>query len=240
MIIKDDCLKFIKENKNKLTNKEIAKELGISHSYVTKLKRENGMPSKIQYDINFIHEQILLSGILGDGNFKKNGKYNYYYRECHSVLEQEYLQWKFDNLKPLTDGCAITFKPKKWETQNDQKNFNTKTLKELIPYANTSKGDAIKRLNDLGLVLYILDDGWKHHYSRNNNNFNINLAVHGLTEEEKQLLLNRYKNILNVDGKIICADRNTISFSRESNDIFIKILKKYNLYDLDISIKKFH
>lgn len=237
---KNDYLNFIKKNYNILTNKEIAKELNISVNYVTKLKRENNIPSKIQYDINEIQHQILLSGILGDGNFKKNGLKNYYYRESHSIKEEEYLEWKFNNLYPLTKGCHITFQEKRKPTQNHQKTFNTKTLSELIPYTILTKIEVITQLDDLGLVLYILDDGWKHkHSSKIDSKYNINLAVHGLSEDEKQLLINQFKNILNVDGKIINTDRNTISFPISANEIFINILKKYDLYNLDVSIKKF-
>lgn len=236
---KEKYLKFILENKNKLTNQEIADELNISKSYVTKIKRENNISSSIDYEINFIQEQILISGILGDGNYKRNGRYNYYYRECHSILEQEYLEWKFNNLKPLTNNCAITFIPKRTPTQNNQKNFNTKTLKELIPYANMSIKEAILQLKDLGLILYILDDGWKHRHSKNNDTYNINLAVHGLSEEEKILLLKQFDIILGIKGKIICSDKNTISFSKNDNIKFIEILKKYKLLGLDVTNKKF-
>lgn len=236
---KEKYLKFILENKNKLTNQEIAKQLNISKSYVTKIKRENNISSSIDYEINFIQEQILISGILGDGNYKRNGRYNYYYRECHSILEQEYLEWKFNSLKPLTNNCTITFIPKRTPTQNDQKIFNTKTLKELIPYANMSIKDAILKLKDLGLILYILDDGWKHRHSKKNNNYNINLAVHGLSEDEKILLLKQFDIVLGIKGKIICSDKNTISFSKNDNIKFIEILKKYKLLGLDVTNKKF-
>lgn len=239
MTKKDEYLKFILENRNKLSNKELANKLNISVSYVTKIKRENNVPSTKDYKINFIQEQILVSGILGDGNFKKNGRYNYYYRECHSVLEEGYLTWKFNNLKPLTDNCSITFSPKRKPTQNDQKVFNTKTLKELIPYANMNKKQAITKLEDLGLVLYILDDGWKHLHNKNNDSYNINLAVHELSEDEKENLLLKYEEVLDVKGKIICSDRNTISFPKSDNVKFISVLEKYKLLGLDVVNKKF-
>lgn len=236
---KDRYLKFIIENKNKLNNNEIAEVLGISDRYVSKIKREHGIPAKIEYTIDDVQNQIILSGILGDGNLKKNGMYNYYYRESHSVKEEEYLEWKFNKLKPLTEGCNITYIPARRETQNPQKIFNTKTLKELIPYSNMSKLDIIKELNELGLVLYILDDGWKHNHSKYSNKYNINLAVHGLSNPEKLLLIEKYKTVLNVECKIICKDENTISFGMIYNDVFIKVLKKYDLWNIDVSNKKF-
>ena len=44
---KDEYLKFIKENVNSLTNKQIAEALNISTSYVNTLKRKNNIASKI-------------------------------------------------------------------------------------------------------------------------------------------------------------------------------------------------
>lgn len=46
--------------------------------------------------LNDLQEQILLSGKLGDGNFKKNGLKNYYYRENHAEDEKQYLEWKMN------------------------------------------------------------------------------------------------------------------------------------------------
>lgn len=236
---KEEYLNFIIKNHNIYTNKEMAEKLGISISYVTKIKRENNIPSKIQYNINKIQNQILLSGLLGDGSLKKNGSKNYYYRECHSVKEEEYLNWKFDNLFPLTKNCSITFSKKRKPTQNDQKAFNTKTLSELIPYSKLSKSEIIPELNELGLMLYILDDGWKHPHSKHTDKYNICLAVHGLKEEDKEALLFQFKTILGVEGNIINKKRDTISFPSQANETFIEILKKYDLYNLDVSIKKF-
>lgn len=236
---KEEYLNFIIKNHNIYTNKEIAEKLGISISYVTKIKRENNIPSKIKYDINEIQNQILLSGLLGDGNLKRNGLKNYMYRECHSIKEEEYLKWKFDNLYPLTKDCSITFSKKRKPTQNDQKGFNTKTLAELIPYSQLSKSEIISKLNELGLILYILDDGWKHSHSKYTDKYNICLAIHGLEEEDKNNLLIQFEIILGVKGNIINKKRDTISFPSKANEVFTKILKKYNLYNLDVVIKKF-
>ena len=54
-----------------------------------------------------IMNQIILSGLLGDGRLKRNGKYNYYYSECHALGEKEYLSWKFKNLGELTSTSNI-------------------------------------------------------------------------------------------------------------------------------------
>lgn len=236
---KEYYLKFIIENRNKLTNKEMAIKLNISNKYVSTLKRENGINQKIEYQINDIQNQIIMSGLLGDGNLKANGRYNYYYRECHSVKESEYLKWKFDTLSPLTDGCSINKHKQRTSTCNPQESFNTKTLKELIPYSKMTYSDFILGLNDLGLILYILDDGWKHRHSKVNDKYNVNLAVNKLNSEEKLLLINQFINIMGIDCKVICADKNTISFNMKYNEIFINTINKYGLQNLDVVRKKF-
>ena len=50
------------------------------------------------FHLNSLQEQIILGGKLGDGNFKPNGKKNYYYRESHASDEYEYLLWKMNAL----------------------------------------------------------------------------------------------------------------------------------------------
>ena len=236
---KDEYLKFIKENVNSLTNKQIAEALNISTSYVNTLKRKNNIASKISYEINEIQNQIILSGLLGDGNLKKNGKYNYYYRECHSIKESDYLHWKFEQLKPLTNNCSITYQEPRRPTQNPQETFNTKTLKELIPYSKMSKSEIILNLNELGLLLYILDDGWKHEHNTKISSYNICLAVHSLSIEENALLKKQYKNILGIESNLICSDLNTLSFPKTENEKFIEIINKYKMSELDVVIKKF-
>lgn len=237
---KDKYVEFIKKNRNLLTNKEIADELQISQKYVYTLCTRVGLPTKISYDISGIKEQIILSGILGDGNLKKNGKINYYYRECHSILEEEYLLWKYNNLGLLTKNMKILDIPSREINQNPQKEFMTRTMVELVKYAEMSKLDIISQLDELGLILYILDDGWKHKYSKKiDSKYNINLAVDGLTPEEREALVKQFKNELNINCKIINKLQNAISFSYDDNEIFIKILEKFGLRNLDVSIKKF-
>lgn len=238
---KEEYTKFILENYNNMTNKEISEHLGISVSYITEIKRKNNLPSKKIYSINEIQHQILISGKLGDGSYKKNGLHAFYYRETHSVAEEEYLLWKYNSLGELTKGNKINFSKRRNENQFDQKNFNTKTTKQLIEYANMSNSECIEQLNDLGLILYILDDGWRHiHRLGFESPYNICLAVHALSEEEKELLLDKFESELGVSGNIICKDRNTISFNKDCNDVFIGVLEKYGLRDLDVSIKKFN
>ena len=55
----------------------------------------------------------------------------------------------------------------------------------------------------------------------------------------KDELIKQYKYILDIDCHLICSDKNTLSFPRESNYIFIDILKKYNLLNIDVTNKKF-
>lgn len=149
------------KNELNLTGKEISKKTGLTINQVYDVFKRRGITNKNNkiFNINSIQEQIILSGILGDGRLKKNGKYNYYYSECHSLEEYDYCKWKMDALSDLTDGNTLYYK-----NINNQSStaveFCTKTTPSLIKYAKMCKIEVISQLNLIGIVLFLLDDGW--------------------------------------------------------------------------------
>ena len=84
----------------KVKAKVLAEKYNITLSQVYDVGRRNGLTRKNNPIFTFseISNQIILSGILGDGRLKRNGKKNYYYSECHALGEKEYCVWKHEQL----------------------------------------------------------------------------------------------------------------------------------------------
>ena len=78
--------------------KNIAKMFNVKIDFVYRIGRKHGksQPQNKEIIIGNIAEQIILSGIIGDGRLRKNGKnkVNTYYSECHANDELDYLKWK--------------------------------------------------------------------------------------------------------------------------------------------------
>ena len=170
-------------------------------------------------------EQILLSGKIGDGNFKRNGS-NVYYRETHSVREKEYCKWKHDILIPniSKSGFHITDK------RDGQWGFQTINSPTLRYYRSLSISETITKLDKFGLLVLILDDGWM---SRNH----LMLSTGKLSSDEIDLLLNQYYKEFGIKPHLVGIKRKDISFSDCTEPLF-PYFKSYFPNNIDVFEKK--
>lgn len=142
----------------KMTAVEIAEMLGLNYNQVTDVYRRYNMTNKLEpiFSPTPLQHQILISGILGDGNIKQNGK-NCYYRENHRPDQIEYLRWKHEQLKPMTRDSMVYYNPRArvplWE-------FCTITSPTFNQYKNLSYFDIASMIDINGIFLFIMDDGW--------------------------------------------------------------------------------
>ena len=147
---------YIKQNYGKETAKEIAEKFGTNVYKIYREAKNLGVKTnKVQnktFNITPNAEQIILSGILGDGNIRKIGN-GAIYREQHGKTEFEYCKWKYNMLSDLTKD------KKMYIYKNDKLSFDTYNTKQLLEYANMDYKEIIDKLNELGIVLYLLDDG---------------------------------------------------------------------------------
>ena len=67
--------------------KDLADMFGVTVNQVYDIGIKFNVANKLNqvFDISGLQEQMILSGILGDGILKKNGRYNYYYSEYHGI-----------------------------------------------------------------------------------------------------------------------------------------------------------
>lgn len=146
------------ELRGKMSAVEIAKMLNLNYNQVTDVYRRYNMTNKIEpiFKPNAIQHQIIISGILGDGNIKQNGK-NCYYRENHRPDQLEYLKWKHECMKPMTRDSMLYYVANSrvplWE-------FCTITSPTFNYYKSLSYFDIISMLDLNGIFLFIMDDGW--------------------------------------------------------------------------------
>ena len=229
---------YIKENYGKIKAKDIALELNIPTWKVYKLANKLGVKTnKIcnkQFYIDKDMEQIIISGLFGDGNIRLIGS-GAIYREKHALDEEEYCIWKYKMLKDMTSMNKLYYYKDKYV------NFDTSNSKQLVYYKNMSIHDRINKLDDLGLLLYFLDDGWtqkrKGYYSGNISSVKIPI-------EYMQMLAEKYSDLCECKVNVsIWSERdgkNPIVLYIPNITKLLEITKKYGINKLDIYNKKFN
>lgn len=223
---------------NKISIEEISKKFNIDQYSILKILEANGKNKchNREVPINYFKEQILLSGIIGDGRLKVNGKMgNVYYSECHAMDEYEYCIWKHKNLGLLTKSTKPYGKNLN-NNYSDAIEFCTITTPSLKKYKNMAKLEIIKKLNPLGLILLLLDDGW---FSLHSKLGNFCLSTGELNIQEIDTLVDQYNKNGFINVHKIGVKRIDISFdSRNNNQIYHYIIN-YIPKDTDIIRKKF-
>ena len=93
-----------------------------------------------------------------------------------------------------------------------------------------SRSEKISQLSDLGIVLYFLDDG-----SRSNSNWSLCVAM--LSEEDKDLLIEKLSNEFNIKGHRQ-SDIRYLTFDSKSSEILDDLILAFFQRDIDIVQKK--
>lgn len=184
-----------------------------------------------------LQEQIILGGKLGDGNFKPNGKHNYYYRESHAEDELEYLTGKMTVLGSDIIAKQGLYRIKKAGFNVQQPyGFSTKTSPTFAKYAHMSIQDTINKLDYRGLIIFMLDDGW---FSKNSATGRFLISGGVLTESELTGICHKFAQY-GVDGvHIIGKKRMDLSIPRRHNQTLHSMATTFIPEDTDIIRKKF-
>lgn len=221
----------------KKTAPQLHEETGASLHQIYDVYKRRGMTNKLNQEIHidYLMDQIILSGIMGDGRIKQNGKSNCYYSECHALGEKEYCEWKMKQLGDLTKNTQLYGKNNNNE-HSDAVEFTTKTTPSLNKYRDMKYDliPVVNQLNEEGLVLYLLDDGWR-------NGRSLNLTTGHLAEEIQNSIVNRYNEIFNISCHLVGIKRKDIHFSVEDSDKIYNWIINNNFIplELDIMQKKF-
>jgi len=119
------------------------------------------------YDITEDQKQIILGSLLGDGSLTKGDSQQakYKYSETHSIKQKEYLLWKRDNLNFLdwrTEEFLSRYDKKHQPTEKIRIYSNAEIIFEdfyNLKYPEL-KIEMIEQLNELGLAIWVQDDGY--------------------------------------------------------------------------------
>ena len=242
----EQIVEVMKEKYGKISGKDIAEECDISLSRIYDLaKKYNIRTSKKRNktvgELNNLQKQILLSGIFGDGSYRRNGKIGYQYREQHASNEKEYCKWKFDSLGKLTEGYHFYSRDTTNKMEEPVYGFETMTTIDLEFYYNINKdlSSAIELLDEIGLALLILDDGWKNTNTTYPNNITFLLTAYQYTEEIRHKIIKQYEKYY---GEGCCNEtgikRIDLRFSKESSKRLAEIMLELLGEDMDIIQKK--
>ena len=226
-------LNFIKDNYGKLKAREIATLLDVSTNDIYKYWKKSGVSKQLNptFYITERQRQILLGGIIGDGSFKKNGS-NYYYRECHAIPEAEYLMWKFNELRNMTTGKIYNI-PRRGINQNPQVSFQTVNSPTFNPYALMSIDDVIENIDELGILIWLLDDGW---IRKNSNVCSYGVSAASFNASQTNKMINKLKEF-GLNAHVI-GRKNDLSLCSQNNKRIKELTYQYLPNTMDIVIKK--
>lgn len=242
----EQVVEVMKEKYGKVSAKFIAEECGVTLGRIYDLaKKYNIRTSKKRNktvgELSELQKQILLSGIFGDGSYRKNGKIGFQYREQHASSEKEYCKWKFDNLGKLTEGYHFYCRDTTNSKPDPVYGFETMTTVDLKPYAELHKDKmtAIELLNEIGLSLLILDDGWKTTNTSYPYNITFILTTHQYTQELRNKIIKQYEIYF---GEGCCNEvgikRIDLRFNKESSKKIADISLGLMGENIDILQKK--
>lgn len=140
-------------------------------------------------------KQVLLSGLLGDGSIKKS-------HVSYNCMYKEYMKFKRDLLGNLAKSEVLEGNNLGYKKGSKIYSFSGK----LNPYADSlvynDLSESIKDLDELGLALWILDDGSLH-----KKNFFYNINTHSFPKEIQEEVLIPTLNKFGIYPKILTESK---------------------------------
>lgn len=222
-----------------MSMQEMAKEANTTmrtiQKWCSEKHRLNDWTFRKEKKLNNLQRQIIMFGKLGDGHIDKREDQPMYI-EVHAENQKDYLFWKWSILKDVCNHEPVyypnnnkCFNGTIYEVQPTYR-LNTRTIDDLIPIRNMSKSDIISQLNELGLSLHLLDDGY-----RSRSNWQLCLAEY--TIDEINLYIDTCRQKFGIYAKILKDDR-YIQFTADSSRIIDSIILKNIPNELDIVQQK--
>lgn len=219
--------------------KTIAKELGVTKRVIQKwLHEKNRIFFRNVYKLTPLQRQVIIWGTLGDGHIDKRENQSMYI-ESHTIDEKDYLFWKYELLKPMFNnpptfykGKVITHLNNKAYQCKDYYRMSSKVVDDLVSIRDMDRIEKIKTLDELGLSLYMLDDGSRGKYT-----WELCLAM--FSDEEKEYFLNECKKKFDINGRIM-TDNRYVGFDSKSSLKIDEIILRNIPNELDIIKKKIY
>jgi len=177
--------------------KDIAKELAKSPNQIKVRKsklgyidrdRKTAYRAHLPNYLNDIEEQIIYGSLLGDAFVTLQKKKEFNFRECHSIKQLDYIQWKCNLLKRWDAKLCIQPKYKRvalytpyhdiWQQINSETYQNGR---------KTITVEWLEKIDYLGLAALIGDDGTRHGNG-------CRIATNCFNGEENDLIVNIFSD----------------------------------------------
>lgn len=195
-----------------MTHKEMADECGASLRVIQKWCCERHHINKDTFKelkrLNQKQYEIIMFGRLGDGHIDRRENEPMYI-ESHAEGEKDYIFWKYSILKDLCNKEPRRYEAKYVDFGTGKQylcqpfyRLNTRTINHIKEIRNMTRLEIIEKLNEFGLALHILDDGYRDNLWE--------LCLVEYTDEEVKLYLK------------ICEERFGLNSHREKDERYIR------------------
>lgn len=219
-----------------MSMQEMAEEAGASLRVIQKWCQEihdlDARSYKKHKKLNDIQKQLVMFGRLGDGHIDRRENQPMYI-ETHADNQKDYIYWKWSILKDICNKEPVYYPPAQHSFGGDKVyecrahyRICTRIIDDLKPIRAMSIGEILYQLNEFGLSVHALDDGF-----RSNSNWEICLAE--WNDEEIELYLNICKKRFDLDGYRL-TDNRYIKFTAESSRRLDEIILSVVPNNLDI------
>lgn len=219
-----------------MSMQEMADEAGASLRVIQKWCQEihnlDARSYKEHKKLTDLQKQLIMFGRLGDGHIDRRENQPMYI-ENHAENQKDYIYWKWLILKDICNQEPVYYPPQEHSFGGDktyeckaQYRICTRIVNELKPIRAMSIGDILLQLNEFGLSIHTLDDGF-----RSDSNWEVCLAE--WSDEEVELYLDICKEKFGLDGYRM-KDQRYIKFTADSSRILDKIILRNIPNDLDI------
>lgn len=193
--------------------------------------RLNEFTFKSKKKLSTKQKELIMFGLLGDGHIDRRENEPMYI-ESHAENQKDYLYWKYSILKDLCNHEPTyyserdkIFNGKSYHCQASYR-LNTRTIDDLINIRNMKRIEIINLLNNFGISIHMLDDGY-----RDASSWELCLAEY--SQDEIELYMNICKEKLG----LYChqeTDSRYIRFNANSSKKIDKIILENVPNDLDI------
>lgn len=175
--------------------------------------------------------ELITFSLLGDGHIDKREKEPLFI-VSHAENQKEYLYWKYELLKNICNkepsyikGGYKDFNGKSYLCQPAYR-CCTKVILDLIPIRNLSKHEIIQNINEFGLSIFMLDDGYRGETTWE-------LCVADFSEEDRIFFIDKMKTSFNLNCKLK-KDTRYIGFNTDSSKCIDTIILNNIPSNLDI------
>ncbi len=154
--------------------------------------------NSIHYCLDDIGMQIIYGSILGDGCIAKDGRY----AEGHGIVQKDYILEKKRILKNLNirdyiyiPKCGYSKGKQEIQIRSSVCQFLKDIRDELyIDNKKTINLNFLNKINNIGIAIWIADDGHLHYNKKNNNSYNYRLHIEGFDKKSANIIKEYFIN----------------------------------------------